>query len=135
MILFYNLFLKIKWLSDLTLLKALNRMPTLRQGFVKTTTLRAAPVLVRRASCLGLFWRLGWLVLLSFVVSGNNRSVRFRHAAVQVSRLSGQFLGGTTEAEFLFVVLHCLMFHLFLCGGFGYVSAKQGGFLNPRISN
>ena len=30
MILLYTLFLKIKWLSDLTLLKALNRMPTLR---------------------------------------------------------------------------------------------------------
>ena len=30
MILVYTLLLKIKWLSHLTLLKALNRMPTLR---------------------------------------------------------------------------------------------------------
>jgi hypothetical protein len=45
--------------------------------------------LVRRASFLGLFWRLVWQVLLSFVVLGNNRSVRFRHALVGFVGLAG----------------------------------------------
>ncbi|MDO9393438.1 MAG: hypothetical protein Q7T42_05620 [Methylotenera sp.] len=45
--------------------------------------------MVRRASFLGLFWRLVWLVLLSLAVSGNNRSVRFRHALVGFVGLAG----------------------------------------------
>ena len=58
-------------------------------GLCKSIALGAALVLPHRASFLGLFWRLVWQVLLSFVVSGNNRSVRFRHALVSFVGLAG----------------------------------------------
>ena len=57
--------------------------------WLKTIELGAALVLARRASFLGLFWRLGLVVLARLAVSGNNRSVRFRHALVGFVALAG----------------------------------------------
>ena len=58
------------------------------------------------------------------MVLGNNRSVRFRHAAVWVCGLGEQLLGGTTEAVFFSWVRHWLMLHLFSLVGLAYVAGK-----------
>ena len=52
MILLYTLFLKTKWLSYLTLLKALNRMPTLRQGKLLQAETKLSAVKTERVTLL-----------------------------------------------------------------------------------
>ncbi|MEO6118640.1 MAG: hypothetical protein ABIP37_06175 [Methylotenera sp.] len=62
--------------------------------------------------------------MVSLAVSGNNRSVRLRHALSWLCCLGNQQLVGTTQAVLFYVVLRYLMFHLFCLVGFGYVAGK-----------